>query len=191
VQNTTPSILEMTYDITMNSTIIPAPSSFSVLVNTVARTVNSVAISDNKVQLTLSSAIKFGDVIRVAYTKPATNPLQNLTGGTAISISAQPTINNLINSTKDAIPVTVTMTISPYHVHKTINVVLSYSSTPTAAISPEIIRIYDLSGNQFIEKLLVTGVTNIRIPLNLASGIYNVILSGGGVVLTTQRIMVY
>ena len=190
VENATPSLIEMTYSITL-ANIIPVTSSFSVRVNSAVRAVNSVVISGTKVQLTLASAVKYGDIVTVSYTKPATNPLQSSTGGIAISISAQSTINNLINSTKDIIPVTVTMTISPYHVHKVLNVVLSYSGTPTTTISPEIIRISDLSGHLFIEKLLVTGVTSIRIPLNLSSGIYNVILSGGGVVMATQRMMVY
>jgi hypothetical protein len=39
--------------------------------------------------------------------------------------------------------------------------------------------------------LLVTGVTNILIPLNLASGIYNVLMSAGGSQLASKRMIVY
>ena len=91
------------------------------MVNSTAGTVNTVAISGTKVQLTLSSAIKFGDIVTVSYTKPTTNPLQTAAGGIAASISAQSTINNLVNTTKDTPPITITMTVSPNHVHKIIN----------------------------------------------------------------------
>ena len=164
------------------------------MVNSVARTVSSVAISGNKVQLTLASAIKFGDIVTVSYIKPATNPLQTATGGQAISISAMSTINNLVNPTKDAVPGVITLTITPNHVHGIINVLLQYSSTFASqdpAMSPQIIRIVDLSGKLYIEKLLVTGITNIRIPISLETGIYNVIILSGGVQMASQKIVDY
>jgi uncharacterized repeat protein (TIGR02059 family) len=193
VANATPSLLEMTYNLTL-ANILPAVSAFSVLVNSVARTVNTVAISGTIVQLTLSTAIKYGDIVNVSYTVPETNPLQVSAGGTAASISGKSVVNNLINATKDATPVTVTMTLSPYHVHMVVNVLLEYSSslaTQAATITPEILRISDLSGNLFVEKFLVTGVTSIKIPLNLRSGIYNVLILGNDVVLTSRKMKVH
>lgn len=191
VQNATPNLLEMTYSLSLNNLIIPASSAFSVSVNSTARAVSTVAISGTKVQLTLASAVKFGDVITVTYTKPAINPLQTSAGGMAINISAQSTTNNLINSPKDTGPVTVTMTIFPYHVHRILNVLLAYSSIPTTALSPEIITISDLSGYLFVKKSLTTGATNLRIPLNLASGIYNVVMIANNVQMASQKITVY
>ena len=190
VQNATPSLLEMTYSLTL-ANVVPAASSFSVIVNSKVQTVNTVAVSGIKVQLTLASALKFGDIVTVSYTKPATNPLQSSTGGFATSVSNQSVSNNLINTAKDATPITVTMTISPKHVHKILNILLSYSATPPTTFSPEIIRITDLSGTLFIEKLLVTGVTNIKTPLNLASGIYTVLMLANNVQMASQKIIVY
>jgi uncharacterized repeat protein (TIGR02059 family) len=191
VANTTPSILEMTYNLTL-ANIVPATSAFSVLVNSAARSVSAVVISGTKVQLTLASAIKYNDIVTVVYTKPATNPLQTTAGGVAVSISpAQPVVNNVINSTKEGTPATITMTITPNHVHKIINALLTYSATPTTANSPEIISISDLSGNLFIEKQLVTGVTSVKIPINLSSGIYTVVMTSGGQQMATQRMIVY
>jgi uncharacterized repeat protein (TIGR02059 family) len=193
VANATPSLLEMTYNLTL-ANILPAVSSFSVLVNSVATSVSSVAISGTKVQLTISSAIKYGDIVNVSYTKPAINPLQVPAGGTAASISGISVVNNLINANKDATSVTVTLTLYPNYVHKLVNVLLGYSSslaTQAATITPEILRISDLAGNLFVEKFLVTGVTSIKIPLNLRSGIYNVLMLGNGTVLTSRKIMVY
>jgi uncharacterized repeat protein (TIGR02059 family) len=190
VQNATPTLLEMTYNMTL-ANIVPAAASFSVLVNSVARTVNAITISGTKVQLTLSSAIKFGDIVTVSYTKPTTNPLQSATSGVATSFSAQSAINNLINPVKDLTPVTITMTLSPNHVHKILNILLVYSAAPTTALSPEIIRISGRSGNLFIEKLLVTGVTNIKIPLNLSSGIYTVKILANGLEMASKKMIVY
>ena len=94
IGNATPSILEMTYNLTL-ANIIPAASAFSVQVNSASRTVNSVSISGTNVQLTLASAVNYGDVVTVSYAKPAINPLQTAAGGMAASITAQPVINNL------------------------------------------------------------------------------------------------
>ncbi|MCJ7447980.1 MAG: T9SS type A sorting domain-containing protein [Bacteroidales bacterium] len=94
IQNATPSRLEMTYNLTL-ANIVPAPSSFTVMVNSSARSITSVAISGNKVLLTLSSPVVYGDVVTVAYTKPATNPLQTASGGQAASISAQTVTNRV------------------------------------------------------------------------------------------------
>ena len=95
IADATPTILEMTYNLVLTN-IVPATSAFAVLVNAVARTVNSVAIVGGKVQLTLASAIIYNDVVTVAYTKPATNPKQTTAGGLAISITAQSVTNNVV-----------------------------------------------------------------------------------------------
>jgi uncharacterized repeat protein (TIGR02059 family) len=95
IENSTPSILEMTYSLAL-ANIIPAVSAFSVQVNSSARGVNSVSISGTKVLLTLSSPIASGNIVTVAYTVPSSNPLQTSAGGKAASISAQ-TVSNHVN----------------------------------------------------------------------------------------------
>ena len=93
IENATPARLEMTYNLSL-ANIVPAVSAFSVMVNSSARTVSSVAISGTKVLLTLSSPVVYGNVVTVAYTKPASNPLQTASGGQAAPISAQTVTNN-------------------------------------------------------------------------------------------------
>jgi hypothetical protein len=66
--------------------------------------------------------------------------------------------------------------------------ILRYSYS---ANSPEIISIADLSGNLFLEKELVTGVTSLKIPINLSSGIYTVAMTSGGQQMASQRMIVY
>lgn len=94
IENATPSRLEITYDLTL-ANIVPATSAFTVMVNSFSRSVSSVAISGTKVLLTLSSPVVYGNVVTVAYTKPASNPLQTSSGGQVASISAQSVTNNV------------------------------------------------------------------------------------------------
>ena len=193
VENATPSMVEITYDLSL-ANIIPAGSAFSVMVNSLSRTINSVLITGNKVQLTLSSAINYGDIVTLAYAKPSTNPLQTTAGGMASSISAQPIINNLINSPITVPAVTIKMTVSPNHVHNIINIILEYSGSVTTQsniISPMIIRVKDISGKLYLEQPVVTGITNVRIPVNLKPGVYNVLLSAGGKDVNSQKIVAY
>ena len=98
IENSTPALLEITYNLNLDNQVVPATSSFGVSVNSVTRTVNSVSISGNTVQLTIASAVKFGDIVTVSYTKPANNPLQTYTGGEAASFSAYTVTNNCISN---------------------------------------------------------------------------------------------
>ena len=107
VENATPARLEMTYNLTL-ANVVPAASAFTVKVNSVTRTVSSVAISGTKVLLTLASPVVNGDAVTVAYTKPATNPLQTAAGGQAASITSQNVINNCSPVTNQPPLVTIT-----------------------------------------------------------------------------------
>ena len=97
IEDATPTLLEMTYDLTLNNLIVPSASAFSVQVNSVSTTVIAAAISGNKVQITLPGPAKFGDIITVSYTEPASNPLQTTSGGIAQDISTSPVTNNCKN----------------------------------------------------------------------------------------------
>jgi hypothetical protein len=86
------------------------------------------------------------------------------------------------------------LTIFPNPVHRVVNLSIEYASSYSVqdpASSPQVMRIFDISGKLFIEKLFVTGVTNIKIPINLQTGIYNVIMFSGGLQMASQKIMVY
>lgn len=94
IENATPSRLEMTYNLSL-SNIIPAASSFTVMVSSTARAVSSVTISGTRVILTLASPVVAGNTVTVAYTMPATNPLQTAEGGKAATISARSVQNKV------------------------------------------------------------------------------------------------
>ena len=94
IENATPGRIDITYDLDL-ANIVPAPSAFTVRVNSVTRSVNSVAISGNIVQLTLSTPVVYGDVTTFSYTRPAINPLQTPEGGLAASLTSRNVTNNV------------------------------------------------------------------------------------------------
>ncbi len=94
VENVNPSVLSITYNTTLANTL-PSASRFTVIVNSVARTVNSVSISGTKVSLTLSSPVVNGNTVTVAYTIPTTSMLQSSAGSQAPTMSAKTVTNNV------------------------------------------------------------------------------------------------
>ena len=96
VENSTPTVLEMTYNLEL-ANIVPTALAFSVVVNSTARSISAVTISGTKVLLTLASPVVYGDVVTVAYIKPSSNPLQTPSGGQAAAISAQ-AVSNHVNA---------------------------------------------------------------------------------------------
>ena len=93
INDAAPSRIELTFSLAL-AAIVPATSAFSASVNGSSRGVSTASVSGTKVLLTLSSPVIYGDRVTVAYTKPATNPLQTSAGGQAASFTAQTVTNN-------------------------------------------------------------------------------------------------
>ena len=130
IQNSTPAVLEMTYDIAL-ANIIPSAASFKVLVNSISRSVSSVTVSGTKVQLTISSPVVFGNVVTVSYTKPSLNPLQTATGTQAANLSAQKVSNDVIATTLGYVSSVIENT-TPSVLEMTFNMTLA-NILPTAS----------------------------------------------------------
>jgi|WetSurSiteA1Bulk_404760.scaffolds.fasta_scaffold00635_4 uncharacterized repeat protein (TIGR02059 family) len=161
IANVTPSILEMTYNSTL-ANIVPAASAFSVMVNLVARTVSSVSISGTKVLLTLASPVAYGNTVTVAYTKPATNPLQTTSGGQAASITAQTVTNNL------AAAVVIPVYISSSVANATPSILeMTYNST-LANIVP-VISAFSVMVNSVARTVSSISISGTKVLLTLAS----------------------
>jgi uncharacterized repeat protein (TIGR02059 family) len=94
VENETPSVLSLTYSEPL-ANILPPASSFSVTVNSVARTVNSLSISGSKVLLNIAGPVFSGNIVTVAYTKPASDILQSSAGALVSTMSFVPVTNNV------------------------------------------------------------------------------------------------
>jgi len=159
IQNATPSRLEMTYNLTLTN-IVPATSAFDVKVNNVTRSVSAVAISGTKVLLTLTTPVLYGDVVTVAYIKPASNPLQTAAGGQAASITAQ----NVTNNVAAVIPAYVSSVIqnaTPARLEITYN--LSLASVVPAASA------FTVKVNNVSRTVSSVAISGTKVLLTLAS----------------------
>lgn len=94
IGNATPASLEMTFNLPL-ANIVPSTTAFTVMVNGSARTVSSVSVSGTKVLLILSTPVVYGNTITVAYTKPASNPVQTAAGGQVATFTAKSVTNNV------------------------------------------------------------------------------------------------
>jgi uncharacterized repeat protein (TIGR02059 family) len=159
IANASPSVIVMTYDLTL-ANIVPAASAFGVIVNSVARTVNTVVISGTKVSLTLSSPVVNGDIVTVSYTKPSTNPLQTVSGGQAVTLSAQSVVNNV----SLAIPVYVSSAIqnaTPNTLEITYNMSLALIVPSSAAFSVKV--------NSITRTVSTVSISGTKVLLNLSN----------------------
>lgn len=81
------SSITLNFDEALNSSSIPAGSSFTVLQGNTAINVNSVTVSGSSVVLALAAAPT--GAVTVSYTAPATTPLQDAAGNKVAAIVAQ------------------------------------------------------------------------------------------------------
>jgi uncharacterized repeat protein (TIGR02059 family) len=163
IENATPGVLEMTYNMTL-ANITPATSAFSVMVNSTVRTVSSVSVSGTRVLLTLSAPIVYGDIVTVSYTKPSTNSLQTLAGGQAETIGAQ-SVTNKVNLT---IPVLASATVenaTPSRIDLTYNISL-------ANIVPAVTT-FSIMVNGTVRIVSSVAVSGAKILLTLTNQVFN------------------
>ena len=186
IENSTPSLLEITFNLNLDNQVVPATSYFGVSVNSVTRTVNSVFISGNTVQLTIASAVKFGDIVTVSYTKPANNPLQTYTGGEASSISANTVTNNCISNipiysssvVENATPSLIEMTYSlnltniiPARSAFNVQVNSASRTVNSVSISGKKVQLTIASAIKFGDIVTVSYTNPANNPLQTAAGI--------------------
>ena len=87
--------LKLIYSEALDTGSVPAATAYSVVVGSATGVApSSVAVSGAKVTLTLSTGAASGDTVTVTYTKPGTNPLQDLASNDAANLSARAVANN-------------------------------------------------------------------------------------------------
>ena len=94
--------LAIAFSETLDTGSVPAASAFTVTVGTATRglaTNNGVTVSGATVTLTLASAVVGADAVKVRYTKPATNPLQDAASNAVATFGDKEVTNNTSNST--------------------------------------------------------------------------------------------
>jgi len=162
VENITPSVLTLTYSLTLDNTIIPAPSSYEVKVNSIVRSVTSVSISGTKIDLNLSSPVSSGNVVTVAYTQPATNPVQAASGGLAATFTAKTVTNNVL-----AVPVYLSSVIenaAPSSLVMTYSLALSTRYRPAASSFTVIV-------NSVARTVSSVSLSGTKVTLRLSSAV--------------------
>ena len=88
--------LTLTYDEALDEDSVPAVSAFTVREGGTPATVSTVAVSGMTVTLTLSASVAVGFMspVTVSYTKPGTNPVQDVAGNEADSFTDEPVADN-------------------------------------------------------------------------------------------------
>ncbi|MBM6384385.1 MAG: Ig-like domain-containing protein [Paenibacillus sp.] len=90
----TNTIIKLTYDETLNSSVYPLTSSYMVTVNGEARTVSSAYISGDSVYVVLDTGVAVGQIVRLSYT-PGVRPVQDSSLNAAASLSGREVVNGL------------------------------------------------------------------------------------------------
>jgi uncharacterized repeat protein (TIGR02059 family) len=173
VENTTPSVINMTYNLSL-ANILPGALAFIVQVNSVARTISSVAVSGTKVNLTLASAVVFSDIVTVSYIVPSSNQLQTLAGGQAASISSKSVTNNVSVSIPDYLSSILDAT-KPSLVEITYNLGLSNIVPAVSA--------FNLQGNSKIIPVNSIAIVGSKVLLTLSEPV----VSGDNITLSYTK----
>ena len=174
IEDSAPDMVEVTYTVDLAGTT-PDGSAFIAKVNGVSKQVKEIFINGNKITVKLQSEIKHGDLVTIAYVKPAYNPLQAISGAQVLTFPDKTVINNIIGIPE--------VTIYPNPATDFINI-----SNLEPATGKRYLRIFDFGGKLCLEKE-ISEETN-RIPLNLKSGIYIVHIVYGPVIKNTQKIVI-
>ena len=109
LQSATTTALEvgLTYDENLDGGSEPAPSAFTVTVDGASRVVTGVTVDRTKVILTLASAVRAGETVKVSYTVPGIDPLQDEASNPAASFADHP-VTNEVPATMPGAPTNLT-----------------------------------------------------------------------------------
>ncbi len=187
IENVNPTLLTMEYNIIL-ADIVPDASAFTVMVNSVTRTILSVSISAENVLLTLANPVGYGDVIAVSYTMPVSYPLQSSSGGLATNLATQQVSNNCLElpNPESGINEKSNIVIYPNPAHDFFNISIQ-GQFPTR----QTLKLIDLTGKIVFTELIDQNITNVQIPENINSGLFIISLELGGLVLYTQKLIIY
>jgi uncharacterized repeat protein (TIGR02059 family) len=186
VENTSPDKIEILYD-TRLANVIPPASSFVPKVNGLNKTVKTVAVTDNVVTITLAETLTGSDTITVAYTKPATNPLQSVLGAKAESLPDKPVSNDIVGVVTQTPPVVNDgkILIFPNPAKDFIQI-----ANFNPADQNPVLRIFDFSG-KIVQEIKIDSATDLKnVPISLKTGIYITQLFMGQVVHYVQKLIV-
>ena len=106
--------LKLTYSEALDEMSKPAKSAYLVTAEGSAKTVSGVAVNGSEVTLTLEAPVEPGQVIRVSYMVPTTNPVQDSGGAGAASLYNQAVTNSSVLPTLSSATVNGTTLVLTY-----------------------------------------------------------------------------
>jgi len=155
----------LTYNETLSATTA-ALAQFAVQVAGATRSISSVAVSGSTVQLTLSSAITYGQSVTVAYSDPSasndTSALQDASGNDAATLAATAVTNAVIDVTAPTF-ISASSSSDGNKVILTYNEELSSSTAPSSRFTVSVAGV-----SRTVNSVAVNGST---VELTLASPI--------------------
>ncbi len=128
------STLTLTYNETLDGVSDPAGGAYTVTVNGVQRTVNTVNANGTTVTLTLATAVVAGETVALNYTPPATNPVQDVAGNDAIALTGRAVINSTAPAGDTTPPVLQTAMVNGSTLTLTYNETLDGTSDPVGGV---------------------------------------------------------
>ena len=162
--------LTLTYGEALVSSPKPATSDFAVTVDSEARSVTAVAVSNTEVTLTLASAVSTGETVSLAYT-PGTNPIRDRARNPAGALSnlAVDNLKDVCNRTAqvrdaimDAAGVSACGDVTEDHLAAITRLSLSDESIST-------LKADDFSGLSALEELYLSDNNISSLPANIFS----------------------
>jgi len=175
IENTTPALLEILFNLSLIESRIPDLSAFSVKVNSIIRSVKSVSISGNKLKLTLASPVVSGDIVTVSYIKPSENTLRTVTGLDLPSWYDKPVVNKVISES-----FTILSSIVD---NATPNIIVMNYNLTLANIVPDV-SAFDVRVNSNSRSLSNVTVSGTKVLLTLSSAM---ILNGDEVTVSYTK----
>ncbi len=168
----------LTYDELLDATHVPAPGDFAVLVNSVARVVNTVAIIGANLSLTLASDVAAGDTVTVSYTAPVIDHIQDLAGNDLPSFTNQPILNSTSPPADTTDPVLQTVICDGNQITLAFDEPLDPTSTPananftiTVAGAPDAVTSVTILGTTVVLLLTTSASQGQAVTLAYAVGV--------------------
>ncbi len=127
--------LVLSYSEALDTDSTPAAGAFAVTVDGSTREVSGVSVAGRAVTLTLASAVTAGQVVTVAYTAPASNPIQDAAGNDAATFAARTaSVGPTVKSVKALPPASD----DTFRLGETITVQVIYNSRLTVTGAPRL-----------------------------------------------------
>ena len=124
------TVMILTYNEALDTNSVPAVAAFAATVGGTAATISSITITGTTVRLNMAANVGHGSTVRLTYTIPNTNRIQDTAGNDANAFSNQAVTNNTPDTT---VPVLSTATVDETELVLTYSENLDTTSVPATS----------------------------------------------------------